>query len=173
MSNSPQVNSETNNLNRRIWYQLIDSSTGEPYKATSADYVLSPSSDVVDQLKKAVKKNNPNKLSYVDASDLIVYASESAFKKRNSVEGKEQPLKSSSSLSSLGESENEALIVVVPSNDWISDTNGNKSVDVSFEIYNELTVPFDHEPTLDELPSFVIRDPLTQFPISPCNFHRL
>ena len=101
---------------RNVWYRLFEYATGQQLSQTNADKVfLSESEDVAD-FRDAVKKKNPNKLSSVDAPDLIVYANESAFKKRNSAEGKEQPLDPSLSIGEqLGNSTKEALIVVVPS----------------------------------------------------------
>ncbi|KAJ3199502.1 hypothetical protein HDU67_002777, partial [Dinochytrium kinnereticum] len=67
----------------------------------------------------AVKAKNSNKLSSVDARDLLVYKNKSAFDKRNAAvdEGKEEPLKSSCPLDGLGETgkEEDILVVVVPS----------------------------------------------------------
>ena len=49
MSDSPSFNSAiSNNQPRLIWYQLVDSSTGQPYKATSAAKVSVPSNADVD-----------------------------------------------------------------------------------------------------------------------------
>ena len=50
---SPQFNSASD-LPRLIWYQLIDSRDGQPYKATSADKVsVSSNADVADFRKAA------------------------------------------------------------------------------------------------------------------------
>jgi hypothetical protein len=94
-----------------IWFQLIDLTTGEPYKETRAGKVsVSSSADVVD-FQDAVKAKNSNKLSSVDTSDLLVYKNKAAFV------GKEEPLKSSRLLHGLGETDEEEdmVIVVVPS----------------------------------------------------------
>ncbi len=101
-----------------FWFLLLDSATGQPYKGTTADFVsLSPGA-VVAEFRDAVLSKNPNKLAGVDASDLLVYKNKAAFDARNLTavdEGKEEPLKASSNLDGLGETEEGALIVAVPS----------------------------------------------------------
>jgi len=56
-----------------VWFLLLDSATGLPYKGTSADYVSLPPGSVIAQFRKSVKTENPNKLSSFDAADLLVY----------------------------------------------------------------------------------------------------
>ena len=93
-----------------VWFQLLDSATGEPYKGTTADKVaVSSSADVAD-FRDAVKAKYSNKLSSVDSGELLVYKSKAAF-----VDGKEEPFEEDSLLDGLGKSKKEALIVVVPS----------------------------------------------------------
>ena len=55
-------------------------------------------------------------INHIDAPDLLVYKNKVSFDKRNNAkdERKEQPLKSSHILDNLGETEEEALIVIVP-----------------------------------------------------------
>jgi hypothetical protein len=93
-----------------IWFRLVDT-TGQSYKGTSDSSILSSSLafPVVDQFRDAVKAKHSNKLSSVDAADLIVYKNQTAFDKEN-------PLKSSNSLLGLGKDEENAIIVVVPIN---------------------------------------------------------
>ena len=100
-----------------IWFLLFDSATGKPYKGTSATKVKVHSLADIDDLRDAVKAKCPNKLSSVDSGDLLVYKTKAAFDKRNAAvdEGNEEPLKSSLSLDGLGTTEEEALVVVVPS----------------------------------------------------------
>lgn len=109
-----------------VWFVLLDSATGQPYKGTTADKVaVSSSADVAD-FRNAVHLRNPNKLASVDAADLLVYKNKATFDAgstathgENKDMKKEQSqslhLKSSCSLSGLGETEEDALIVVVPS----------------------------------------------------------
>ncbi len=40
-------------------------------------------------------------------------------------------------------------------------------VDVSFQLYNDLTTPFNSEPNLEELPALLLTDPPVQFPVQP------
>ncbi|KAJ3194121.1 hypothetical protein HDU67_004850, partial [Dinochytrium kinnereticum] len=74
------------------------------------------SSADVDDFREAVKAKNPNKLSFVDASDLIVYKNKATFDKRNAAidEEKEEPLEEDSLIDGLGASKKEAVVVVVP-----------------------------------------------------------
>jgi serine/threonine protein kinase len=111
-----------------IWFLLVDSD-GLPYKRTTADFVSLPSAAVVAQVRDAVKAKRTNKLSLVDAADLLVYKNKVAFDKRNATvdEGKGEPLKPSRTLDGLGETEEEALIIVVPS----SMEKANASSDVA------------------------------------------
>jgi hypothetical protein len=98
-----------------VWFLLLDSATGQPYKGTSADAVsLSPCSVVV-QFRDAVKTKHSNKLSSFDAADLLVYKNKTAFDKRNASvdEGKVEPLDPTESLGLLGSKEDK-LIVAVP-----------------------------------------------------------
>jgi hypothetical protein len=92
-----------------IWFQLIGSD-GQPYKGTSATKVYFNSPPDVDQFRDAVKaKYNDSHLKGVASSNLKVYENKSVFL------GKEEPLKSSVSLDGVGKTEEEALIVIVPS----------------------------------------------------------
>ena len=83
-----------------VWFLLLDAATGEPYKGTSADYVSLPSTAVIAQFRDAVKTKYSNKLSSVDAGELLVYKNRVAFDKRNAAvdEGKEEPLDPTESL---------------------------------------------------------------------------
>jgi len=152
-----------------VWYLLIDSSTGLPYKGTTADSVSVHSEAYVVQFRDEVKKKNPNKLSSFDASDLIVYKNMAAFEKRNSDgQDKQEPLQADSCVEGLGKSVKEALIVVVPMDERTPQTlplTVDRYLDVSYDLYKNLTSPFDREPNLQELPVLLLTDPLTQFPI--------
>jgi len=88
-----------------------------------------------------------------------------AFDKRNNSKDKEEPLKSSAPLHALGESEEGALIVLVPTP--VMSTNGHKAIDISESLYQALTQPFDREPTLTELAAFLSSEPLLQIPLLP------
>ena len=115
-SNNPQLQLPSS-PSPLVWFQLLDSATGQPYKGTSADKVaVSSTADVAD-FRDAVKAKFSNKLSSFDAADLVVYKNKAAFDKRNSAidEGKEGPLEEDSLMEGLGTSKKEALVVVVPS----------------------------------------------------------
>lgn len=49
----------------------------------------------------------------------------------------------------------------------------NDIVDVSFQLYKDITIPFNSEPSLEELPAFLLTDPLAQFPVHPSVFNLL
>jgi hypothetical protein len=108
-----------------VWFLLLDSTTGKPYSDTSASSVLRSSLaiPVIDQLRDAVLLKYPNKLSSVDAPELLVYKNKSAF-----VDGKEDPLEEDSFISGLGASKKEALIVVVPSSKSSSQSTSESSL---------------------------------------------
>jgi hypothetical protein len=100
-----------------VWFVLVDSVTGEPYKGTSADKVaVSSSADVAD-FRKAVKVENSSVLTGIDSSQIIVYKNKTAFEKRNATvdQEKQEPLKPSCKINGLGTTEEDALVVVVPS----------------------------------------------------------
>ena len=72
-----------------VWFQLVDSLTGEAYKRVTADKVRLPSSADVADLRDAVKAEyNDSHLQGIAASNLIVYENKAAFDKRNAQEGK-------------------------------------------------------------------------------------
>jgi hypothetical protein len=102
-----------------VWYLLLDSDTGLPYKGTTVSSVLRSLLvvPVIDQFRDAVKKKDKDDgeaaiLTPFKSSQLLVYKNKTAF-----VEGKEEPLKSSCLLDGLGKTEEEEdmLVVVVPS----------------------------------------------------------
>ena len=91
-----------------VWYLLLDSSTGKPYKGANIDYVSLPPTACIAQFRDAVHLRNPNKLSSVVSADLLVYKNKSAF-----VEGQEKPLRSSYLINDHGKSEKEEDMLVV------------------------------------------------------------
>jgi hypothetical protein len=92
----------------------MDAATGQPYKGTSADAVSLLPGSIVINFRDAVKAKNSNKLSSIDAADLLVYKNKDAFDKRNAEEGKEEALEEDMLVADLGKSKKEALYVVVP-----------------------------------------------------------
>ena len=103
---------------RLVYYVLLDSATGEPYKNTSEDFITLSSGSLVGHFRDTVLLKNPKKLSSVDASDLIVYKNKRSFENRNAAVGdeNEKPLKASFPLDGLGETDEDdkILVVVVP-----------------------------------------------------------
>jgi hypothetical protein len=70
--------------NARIWFHLYDYETGKPYKGTTADKVSVPVGSDVTDFRKAVKDECSNKLSCIDAGDLLVFQNKHSFEKRDS-----------------------------------------------------------------------------------------
>ena len=116
-----------------VWFLLLDS-TGEPYKGTTASKVSVSSSADVDDFREAVKAKNSSILTDVASSQLFVYKNKAAFDKRNAQEGKQEPLKSSLSLNGLGATDEEALIVIVPSSVENSSTKSIAASDIVLAI---------------------------------------
>jgi predicted Ser/Thr protein kinase len=100
----------------KVWFQLVDS-TGSSYKGTTATKVSLTADAFIYQFRKAVKAkyNLPGFLKDIPASQLVVYENRTSFEKTRDLQHKEEPLKSSVSVVHLGETEEEALIVVLPS----------------------------------------------------------
>jgi hypothetical protein len=99
------------------WFILLDSDTGEFYRGTSADCVLLAAGSVIAQFRDAVKLKHSNKLVTIDSADLLVYRNKESFDKRNDPNGNEEdsPFRSSHQIYGLGGTEEDALVVVVPS----------------------------------------------------------
>ena len=97
-----------------VWFLLLDSATGEPYKETSADKVsVSSSADVAD-FREAVHLKNSSILTGIDSSQLVVFKNKTAFDKRNAAidEEKEKPMDPTESLGLLGSKEDVLLVAV-------------------------------------------------------------
>eukprot|EP00569_Conticribra_weissflogii_P002491 CAMPEP_0171346544 /NCGR_PEP_ID=MMETSP0878-20121228/25128_1 /TAXON_ID=67004 /ORGANISM="Thalassiosira weissflogii, Strain CCMP1336" /LENGTH=351 /DNA_ID=CAMNT_0011850249 /DNA_START=41 /DNA_END=1096 /DNA_ORIENTATION=+ len=102
---------------RLIWFLLLDSETGKPYRnssVSSIEYSLI-TVPVIDQFRQLVHRKNSNKLTGIDASDLLVYKNKAAFYARNNAEDdvKEQALDPTEYIGVLGSVE-DMLVVVVP-----------------------------------------------------------
>jgi hypothetical protein len=119
MTSNPQP--QTSMSSPLIWFLLVDSATGDPYKGTTVSSVVRSTLVVpmVAAFRSAVKKKYSTNLSFVDTGDLLVYKNKAAFDRRNATfdEGKEEPLEEDSVLTDLGKSETEALVVIVPVSD--------------------------------------------------------
>ena len=121
-----------------VWFLLLDSATGLPYKGTSADYVSLPPGSVIAQFRDAVKAkyDQPNYLKDIPSGTLFVYKNKAAFDKRNATadDGKEEPVEEDSFINGLGASKKEALIVVVPSSVENSSTKSIAASDIVLAI---------------------------------------
>lgn len=87
--------------------------TGQTYKGTSVDAMSISPDTVITQFQDVVHVKNPNKITGISTSNLVVYKNK-AVRNNAQDEVKEQPLKSSWILDGLGRTEEDALIVVVP-----------------------------------------------------------
>ena len=95
-----------------VWFLLLDSDTEEPYKRTSASSILRSSLDanIIDRFLYAVKAScdQPGYLKDIPGVALDIYKNKAAF------DSGENPLRPSHFLDGLGNTEEEALIVLVP-----------------------------------------------------------
>ena len=66
-----------------VWFLLLDSITGLPYKGTTADYISLPPSSFIAQFRDAVKAkyDQPGYLKDIPAGALHVYKNKDAFDK--------------------------------------------------------------------------------------------
>ncbi len=97
----------------KLWFQLFDEN-GNYYKNTSGTKVSVKNGDIVADFRDAVKAEYAEILSSVNAADLLVYVNKDAFDMRNAL-GIQAQLKPSYPLDGLGNTKDEALVVVVPS----------------------------------------------------------
>jgi hypothetical protein len=98
---------------RLVWFQILDKTTGEPYKSIGADFVPMTNSSYVVQLREAAYLEHSHRIKRFCASQLRVYRNQAAFDMRNET-GEEGTLKLSSLVDGLGICEAEAVIVAVP-----------------------------------------------------------
>ena len=66
----------------KIWFHLYDSANGLPYMGTTADKVTVPAGSDITEFRDAVKVKCSNKLSSIDAGDLLVFQKKQSFDKR-------------------------------------------------------------------------------------------
>ncbi len=72
-------------IESKIWFQLYDFATGQPYMESSASKVSLPTGSDVDDFRDAVKaKYSDSDLQGVSPSKLVVYRNIEAFNNRNS-----------------------------------------------------------------------------------------
>jgi len=149
-----------------IWYHLIDLTTGQSYRHTTASSVKLFSYDSIDDCRQAIRDENRNKLATVDASDLLVYKNKEAFDNRthSSEEGYGGYLHSAEFLDGLG-TKQDMLVIAVPSNLYMS-TN-MESKDISKNLYKTLTNPFDRQPAIYELKEILSAAPAEAIPLVP------
>ena len=106
-----------------FWFLLQDSTTAQTYRGTTAYFVSLPPGAVVAEFRKFVHHENSTILTSIAPSQLLVYRNTAARNLTAVDEGKEEPLRASSNLDGLGETEEGALIVVVPSSLLLSSSS--------------------------------------------------
>ena len=114
-SNLQQSSSTSHPPSPLVWFLLLDSETGEPYKNTTTDYVSHPPGAVVAEFRKLVHRENSAILPGIAPSQLLVYKNKAAFDSRSAAEneGKVDPLDPTQSVHGLGSKE-DMLVVAVP-----------------------------------------------------------
>ena len=114
-SNLQQSSSTSHPPSPLVWFLLLDSETGEPYKNTTTDYVLHPPGAVVAEFRKLVHRENSAILPGIAPSQLLVYKNKAAFDSRSAAENerKVDPLDPTQSVHGLGSKE-DMLVVTVP-----------------------------------------------------------
>jgi len=119
--------------------KLLDSTTGQPYKGTSAEAVALPPGTVVAQFRKFAQLEHSNKLISFDAADLLVYKNKAAFNRRSSNAEDDdhdghaelQPLDPTQSVHGLGSKEDMLVVVVPPSSSYASSSSTSQSQSTS------------------------------------------
>ena len=97
-----------------IWFLLLDSVTGEPFKESRATKIPVNISADLDDLKEAiVKKFESTILTGIASSQLVVYKNKEAFDNRNA-DGGNVPLEEDLPVHELGSTKKTALAVSVP-----------------------------------------------------------
>ena len=101
-----------------LWYKLVNSQNGEPFMTTGANTVSVTTPAYVDKLLRAVKGafNENGYLKGIPVGMLRVYPNKDTFDRRNnSGPDKTTPLISSFCVDRLGQTEDDAIIISVPS----------------------------------------------------------
>ena len=113
---SAKDNDQSLVCSRLIWFILVESRNGEPFKGTNASCVTLNTSSVIAQFREAVKSqyDQPNYLKDIPPAALDVFVNLAVFASRDQNGEPRMALKSSSSIGNLGASEEDALVVVVP-----------------------------------------------------------
>jgi hypothetical protein len=94
-----------------LWFILVEAD-GQPYEETSADIVsLLPSQRIVN-LRDAAHAKNSSILTGITPSQLKVYKNKAVFDKRE--EENHEPLQLILPLNSLGNTEDDPLVILVP-----------------------------------------------------------
>jgi hypothetical protein len=143
-------------MSSQVWYELVDSATGLPYKGTRAAMLTFCYSDHVFLFKKAVKAENPNILSTVDASQLVVYKDRAAF------DGKQEPLEEDSLVEGLGKLLKEAIIVAVPSSIHIDLETAHVQKKSKGDFFDQPLMTIRSDGFSENIPDFLYRDALVE-----------
>ncbi len=96
---------------RLVWFDLVNPDGG---KITNTSSVSLSEKSIIDQFKDAVKAKFSNRLSNIDAGDLLVFKDKDSFSKRGSNEEAYECLEEDAVVTGFGSSKQKALVVVVP-----------------------------------------------------------
>jgi hypothetical protein len=126
----------THSASKEVWYTLVDQRYDYNGETTTSKVNIDGNVDVdVDDFRRRVRQGyldeNSVILSRISATQLLVYKNRAAFDKRNVEDGNEQPLDEDSLIGGLGDTKEEALIVLVPS-----------SVQLAFQSFRLCNVSF-------------------------------
>jgi hypothetical protein len=102
-----------------FYFILLDSDTGQTYQRTTMDCVSLPPLSTIAKFRDAVKNKDKEDgkaavLTFFKSSQLLIYKNKAAFDQRGPLFG-DGSLRISDPLAGLGGSEEDALIVAVPS----------------------------------------------------------
>ena len=109
-------------MSTKIWYLLV-LADGSAFNNSSAARVSAPTDAIIDDLRKAIKAENANKLANVDASDLKVF--------KNKAELSGEPVDEETLVGDLGEEgkkKKDALLVLVPESRVSSRSSSDSSL---------------------------------------------
>jgi hypothetical protein len=152
--------------NERIWFQLVDAH-GNPYRGTTATSKRFHDDCDVCDFRKVVKVTFSTTLSSMDASTLLVYKNRSSFDKRNDPQSKVEPLEEDSLINSLGETEDDALIVVVPLSSMYSQIQPSPFLTCKIPFYRSILEVTDRNRWIS-FPYVIPSTTLTQLYIREC-----
>ena len=108
MTDFNQPVNSTQNTSRRVWFKLINSSTGQMYPTTTVTSLYIESTADIDTFRKHLHSETSALLRDILPMQLQVYENEASFKSN------QEPLSPGSQIGSFGMSDKSPIILVVP-----------------------------------------------------------